>query len=98
MSTLNHKHTVKFYGYCSEQQMIILELVLMGSLNKFFATNYQKITIEIMNLWCLQIADGMRYLESKSIIHRFLLLVILKLILIELNFNSLNSLLQIKEI
>lgn len=42
----------------------------MGSLHDYLKTNYSQISVDLVKKWCIQIADGMRYLESISIIHR----------------------------
>lgn len=47
-----------------------MELVKLGSLNKYLRNNSAKLEVETLKLWSFQIADGMAYLELNKLVHR----------------------------
>ena len=70
MKKIKHPCIVDFYGVNYDENMIILELAKLGSLNTFLEQRSDELTNENMRLWCAQIASGMMYLEAKNFIHR----------------------------
>ncbi len=68
--SLKHSCIINIYGVCHETKMIALELAKMGSMDKYLRKNSKNLSIETLKLWSFQIADGMKYLEFKHLIHR----------------------------
>lgn len=68
---LNHDNVIKFIGVCvqSPDFCIIMEYCQYGSLYDFLQSGVI-ITPKQIQTWSNQIATGMAYLHSKSIIHR----------------------------
>ncbi|KAI5102483.1 tyrosine-protein kinase SRK3, partial [Silurus meridionalis] len=74
MKELQHKHLLRLYAVCTVEEpfCIITELMKNGSLKKYLINHKELRDIEftLMMDFSVQIAEGMSYLESKSIVHR----------------------------
>ncbi|XP_052085401.1 uncharacterized protein LOC127723030 [Mytilus californianus] len=72
LEDLDHPNIVKFYGFCRTDCLLVMELVDNGSIIKFLQKcKYEKQDLEtkkLLNL-CLGIAEGMKYLSERNIIH-----------------------------
>ena len=71
MKHLDHKSVIKMLGVCvdGDPYMLILEFAPLGPLHKYLRKNRNFPIPFIMDLM-LQVAEGMAYLESKSLVHR----------------------------
>lgn len=91
---LRHPCIISLYGYTSNNngRELVMEYAERGSLNKNWRTDDRK---QLIN-WALDICDGLQYLHSRKISHRYfyLLITIENKIFncqdIYLNFNSLK--------
>jgi len=72
MFSLQHPCILKIYGVCHELKMIAIELAKLGSLDRYLRLNSDTISIDALKMWSFQIADGMKYLEFKGYIHRYI--------------------------
>ncbi|XP_044761729.1 tyrosine-protein kinase Fer isoform X2 [Coccinella septempunctata] len=68
----DHPNIVKLIGICVQKQpiMIVMELVPGGSLLTFLRKQGANLNDGHLMKMCLDVAAGMRYLESKNCIHR----------------------------
>ncbi|RWS17732.1 tyrosine-protein kinase JAK2-like protein, partial [Dinothrombium tinctorium] len=71
MKKLNHKNIVEIKGFVEEPQiMLVMEYLELGSLVAYLKVKRDsKETVPFIKFAC-DIAEGMEYLESKSIVHR----------------------------
>lgn len=71
MTKIKNDHIVNMYGICDSTVgcYIILEYMCNGDLSKFLQNN-ENLTLGNKRSISLQLASGMKYLESKEIIHR----------------------------
>lgn len=71
MMPCQHKYVVKLLGIVLDPpMMMICELVQHGALNKYLKKHADEITAQQQITWIKQIAEGMDYLESMSMVHR----------------------------
>ncbi|CAB3407710.1 unnamed protein product [Caenorhabditis bovis] len=72
MLKLHHKYVVRLYGVATQNEpiMIVMELCPGGSLRSKLQNGDEPVCVENRKKYCVQIAKGMRYLESKQVIHR----------------------------
>eukprot|EP00794_Sanderia_malayensis_P020492 gene20492-22508_t len=76
LASLNHECIVKLIGVSVDLQgddeglCIITDLMELGNLNQFIVNQRQTITEEMLIRFALQIAEGMNYLQMKTIVHR----------------------------
>ncbi|XP_076088168.1 tyrosine-protein kinase JAK1-like isoform X1 [Mytilus galloprovincialis] len=72
LEDLDHPNIVKFYGFCRTDCLLVMELVDNGTLVKHLQKcKHEKVDLEtkkLLNL-CLGVAEGMKYLAERSIIH-----------------------------
>lgn len=73
-----HRNLMQFYGLCKdfdESILIVTEFVKYGSLYNYLIKHKDRIInsksrfLRLLNI-CMDVCDGMEYLESKHIIHR----------------------------
>ncbi|CAH8508202.1 unnamed protein product [Schistosoma curassoni] len=77
MKQLRHKHIIEFYGVCTENgsPLLIMEYAPYGNLKEYLRRhreiwlNCDNLSLKLLNFGC-QVANGMKYLESKCLIHR----------------------------
>uniref|UniRef100_A0A5K4ETQ3 Tyrosine kinase n=1 Tax=Schistosoma mansoni TaxID=6183 RepID=A0A5K4ETQ3_SCHMA len=77
MKQLRHKHIIEFYGVCTENgsPLLIMEYAPYGNLKEYLRRhrkiwlNCDNLSLKLLNFG-YQVADGMKYLESKCLIHR----------------------------
>ncbi|CAL7948800.1 unnamed protein product [Xylocopa violacea] len=71
MKTLKHPNVVEILGVISEPEVcLVMEYVKHGSLQSYLAIHKQELTHKRLLGFALDIATGMDYLGSKSIVHR----------------------------
>uniref|UniRef100_A0A8C6KA14 Tyrosine-protein kinase n=1 Tax=Nothobranchius furzeri TaxID=105023 RepID=A0A8C6KA14_NOTFU len=72
MMKLSHPKLVQLYGVCSQQQpiYIITEFMEQGSLLNFLRQRRGTFSIQSLLSMCLDICEGMEYLEANGFIHR----------------------------
>ena len=78
LQEFQHKNLVQFFGISKDVDdsiLIVTEFVKYGSLYNYLQKHKERIVnsksrfLRLMNI-CLDVCDGMEYLESKHIIHR----------------------------
>lgn len=78
LQELQHRNVVQFYGVSRDTDntvLIVTEYVKYGSLSSYLSKNKERIiksknrVLRLLNV-CIDVCDGMNYLESKHIIHR----------------------------
>ncbi|MEQ2160343.1 hypothetical protein GOODEAATRI_032738 [Goodea atripinnis] len=79
MMKLSHPKLVQLYGVCSQQKpiYIVTEFMQQGSLVNFLRQKRGSFSLGSMLSMCLDVCEGMEYLETNSFIHRDLVLFIL---------------------
>ncbi|CAK9807573.1 Tyrosine-protein kinase hopscotch [Anthophora plagiata] len=71
MKTLKHPNVVQILGVISEPEVyLVMEYVKHGSLQSYLAIHKQELTYRRLLGFALDIATGMDYLGSMSIVHR----------------------------
>lgn len=71
MKTLKHPNVVGILGVISEPEVcLVMEFVKHGSLQSYLAIHRESLTVKRLLAFSLDIATGMDYLGSKSIVHR----------------------------
>ncbi|MED6242850.1 hypothetical protein ATANTOWER_010661, partial [Ataeniobius toweri] len=72
MMKLSHPKLVQLYGVCSQQKpiYIVTEFMQQGSLVNFLRQKRGSFTLGSMLSMCLDVCEGMEYLETNSFIHR----------------------------
>ncbi|XP_029033401.1 tyrosine-protein kinase hopscotch isoform X4 [Osmia bicornis bicornis] len=71
MKTLKHPNVVEILGVISEPEVcLVMEYVKHGSLQSYLLIHKQELTHKRLLGFALDIATGMEYLGSKSIVHR----------------------------
>ncbi|XP_033329190.1 tyrosine-protein kinase hopscotch isoform X1 [Megalopta genalis] len=71
MKTLKHPNVVEILGVISEPEVcLVMEYVKHGSLQSYLAIHKQELTNRRLLSFALDIATGMDYLGSMSIVHR----------------------------
>jgi serine/threonine protein kinase len=71
MRALLHPHIIQLYGIVlSSPLMLVQELAPYGDLHTFLRKNGASKNLELFHTYATQIADAMKYLEAKRIIHR----------------------------
>lgn len=74
MMKLQHENLVKLYGVCTKKQpiLIVTEFLRNGALLTYLRRYKQRLLINTDTLidMCIQICQGMRYLEEQAVIHR----------------------------
>ncbi|XP_022100262.1 tyrosine-protein kinase SYK-like [Acanthaster planci] len=70
MADLDHQHIVRMIGICEGfEMMLVLELAELGPLHKYLKRHTNMSIRNVLELM-LQVAKGMRYLESQKFVHR----------------------------
>ncbi|PIC40159.1 hypothetical protein B9Z55_011604 [Caenorhabditis nigoni] len=71
MAMLEHRNVVNLFGFAALQfpMMIVMEFVPMGDLKKYLR-QASNISPKQISLFALDIANGMRHLASRKVIHR----------------------------
>lgn len=71
MLNFDNPYIVKLIGIVKGPPMLIVqEFQSLGSLSTYLKSQIEQITVSDINVWAMQIASGMEYLESKLFIHR----------------------------
>ena len=71
MHALDHENLIRLYGIVLTQpMMMIVELAPLGSLIDYLRKQLNRMPVNIIWDYAIQIAKGMAYLESKRFIHR----------------------------
>ena len=71
MHALDHENLIRLYGIVLTQpMMMIVELAPLGSLIDYLRKQLNRMPINVIWEYAIQIAKGMAYLESKRFIHR----------------------------
>lgn len=70
MKALNHENIVKIIDYNEDLLLIIMEYMAGGSLQEFVAIYRQRLTVDDLLHFALDISKGMHYLEQNKIVHR----------------------------
>jgi serine/threonine protein kinase len=68
---LRHRNCVLMYGLYQEAEKVyvVMELLSLGSLDKFLEENEEKIDVKDLQMMCVHIARGMAYLHSVDLLH-----------------------------
>ncbi|XP_034021028.1 tyrosine-protein kinase Tec isoform X2 [Thalassophryne amazonica] len=76
MMKLSHPKLVQLYGVCSQQRpiYIVTEFMELGCLVNFLRQRRGKFNVGSLLSICLDVSEGMEYLESNGFIHRDLIL------------------------
>jgi serine/threonine protein kinase len=78
LQEFQHRNLMQFYGLCKDFDdsiLIVTEFVKYGSLYNYLIKHKDRIVnsksrfLRLLNI-CMDVCDGMEYLESKHIIHR----------------------------
>ncbi|TNN19530.1 Fibroblast growth factor receptor 2 isoform 2 [Schistosoma japonicum] len=76
MKQLHHKHVIELYGVCTENgsPLLIMEYAPYGNLKEYLRhleiqSNCNKLRLKLLE-YGYQVANGMKYLETKCLIHR----------------------------
>ena len=71
MHALDHENLIRLYGIVLTQpMMMIVELAPLGSLIDYLRKQLNRMPVNVIWDYAIQIAKGMAYLESKRFIHR----------------------------
>nr|KAG5687273.1 hypothetical protein BaRGS_010260 [Batillaria attramentaria] len=74
MTQLSHKNLVQLYGVVTKSRpmCIVTELMRNGALNNYLQRHRARLTSQVSRLldFCVQVCQGMAYLESRKFIHR----------------------------
>ncbi|CAG7730524.1 unnamed protein product [Allacma fusca] len=71
MASVEHPHLLKLLAVClTSQLMLVTQLMPLGCLRDYVHNNKDKIGSKALLNYCVQIARGMEYLESKRLVHR----------------------------
>ena len=71
MHALDHENLIRLYGIVLTQpMMMVVELAPLGSLIDYLRKQLNRMPINVIWDYAIQIAKGMAYLESKRFIHR----------------------------
>ncbi len=68
---VKHRNCVLLYGLYKESDslFLVMEILSLGSLDKFLEDNEGDINVDDLKMMCVHIARGMNYLHSKNILH-----------------------------
>lgn len=72
MKQCDHPNLVKLYAVCTQEEpfYIITEFMEGGSLLHFLRNERNQLSVQAMIDICGQIANGMKYLEERKLVHR----------------------------
>lgn len=74
MTQLSHKNLVQLYGVVTKSRpmCIVTELMRNGALNNYLQRHRARLTSQVSKLldFCVQVCQGMTYLEHRKFIHR----------------------------
>ncbi|XP_035505464.1 tyrosine-protein kinase ITK/TSK [Scophthalmus maximus] len=72
MMRLSHGRLVQLYGVCTQQSpmCLVFEFMENGSLSDYLRDRRGRLSPELMLVMCLDVSEGMAYLESSFFIHR----------------------------
>lgn len=74
MTQLSHKNLVQLYGVVTKSRpmCIVTELMRNGALNNYLQRHRSRLSSQVSRLldFCVQVCQGMAYLESRKFIHR----------------------------
>jgi len=71
MASVHHDHCLRILAFCmGKEMMLITQLLSEGNLLEYIRMNKACIGSKAQLNWCVQIAEGMKYLEEKKIVHR----------------------------
>ncbi len=71
MASVSHPHCLRLIALCMAKPiMIVTPMIKYGSVLNFFSKHKKIVNEKMLLTWCSQIADGMKYLESREIVHR----------------------------
>ncbi|KAF7229669.1 tyrosine-protein kinase ITK/TSK [Nothobranchius furzeri] len=72
MMRLSHRKLVQLYGVCTQRSpmCLVFELMENGCLTSYLRERRGRLAQDVMLAMCLDVAEGMAYLESSNFIHR----------------------------
>ncbi|KAM7418013.1 hypothetical protein PAMA_017585 [Pampus argenteus] len=72
MMRLSHCKLVQLYGVCTQQSpmCLVFELMENGCLSDYLRASKGRLSPDVMLGMCLDVSEGMAYLESSNFIHR----------------------------
>ncbi|CAK6967751.1 tyrosine-protein kinase ITK/TSK [Scomber scombrus] len=72
MMKLSHHKLVELYGVCTQRSpmCLVFEFMEYGCLSDYLRSNKGQLSQDVMLGMCLDVSEGMAYLESSNFIHR----------------------------
>ena len=69
---LSHHKLVELYGVCTQHSpmCLVFEFMEYGCLSDYLRSNKGQLSQDVMLGMCLDVSEGMAYLESSNFIHR----------------------------
>lgn len=70
MHSLKHQNLIKLHGVVFHPLMMVCELAPMGALLDYIRAQNNKVSLNYISKWSMQVAAGMAHLEKSRFLHR----------------------------
>lgn len=71
MAGIDHPNLLRLLAICvTSNVMLITQLMPLGDLRSYLHKHYRAVEPKTMLSWCVQISQGMNYLEVRRLVHR----------------------------